>query len=398
MLIPQGLLKRQRKELFQQPARADSLARNLAGDNAAMTTPTLFSPLKIRSVTLPNRIAVSPMCEYSSEDGFASDWHLVHLGSRAVGGAGLVMTEAAAVEAEGRITYADLGIWKREHVGPLRRITEFVKSQGAMPGIQLAHAGRKASTEAPWDGGAPIAPGVRNGWQVQAPSAKAFTEGGPAPHAMTLTDIQRVVKAFAAAARLALDAGFEVIEIHGAHGYLIHQFLSPLSNTRTDEFGGSFDNRARVALEVVKAVRAEIGPDVPLFLRISATDWVEGGWAIEDSVELARRAAVLGVDLVDVSSGGSALSAKIPVGPGFQVPFAARIRGEAGVMTGAVGMITEPAQAEEIVATGKADVILMAREFLRDPYFGIHAAEKLGAQVTMPKQYLRAIPGSVRRS
>jgi 2,4-dienoyl-CoA reductase-like NADH-dependent reductase (Old Yellow Enzyme family) len=363
-----------------------------------MTTPTLFSPLKIRRATLPNRIAVSPMCEYSSEDGFASDWHLVHLGSRAVGGAGLVMTEAAAVEADGRITYADLGIWKSEHVGPLRRITDFVKSQGALPGIQLAHAGRKASTEAPWDGGAPIAPGMRNGWQVQAPSPKAFTEGGPVPRQMTCADIERVVRAFAAAARLALNAGFEVIEIHGAHGYLIHQFLSPLSNARTDEFGGSFDNRVRVAVEVVKAVRAEIGPDVPLFLRISATDWVEGGWAIEDSVELARRAAGLGVDLVDVSSGGSALSAKIPVGPGFQVPFAARIRRETGVMTGAVGMITEPAQAEEIVATGKADVILMAREFLRDPYFAIHAAEKLGAQVMMPKQYLRAIPGSVRRS
>lgn len=357
----------------------------------------LFSPLKIRSLTLPNRIAVSPMCEYSSEDGFASDWHLVHLGSRAVGGAGLVMTEAAAVEADGRITYADLGIWKSEHIGPLLRITDFVKSQGAVPGIQLAHAGRKASTEVPWDGGAPIAPGATNGWQVEAPSAKAFTEGGPLPHAMTLPDIQRVVKAFAAAARLALQAGFEVIEIHGAHGYLIHQFLSPLSNARTDEFGGCFDHRVRVALEVVKAVRAEIGPDVPLFLRISATDWVDGGWSIDDSVELARRAAALGVDLVDVSSGGSALSAKIPVGPGFQVPFAERIRKEAGVMTGAVGMITEAAQAEEIVASGKADVILMAREFLRDPYFAIHAAGKLGAQVTMPKQYLRAIPGSVRR-
>ena len=363
-----------------------------------MTIPTLFSPLKIRSITLPNRIAVSPMCEYSSEDGFASDWHLVHLGSRAVGGAGLVLTEAAAVEAEGRITYADLGIWKSEHVGPLRRITDFVKSQGATPGIQLAHAGRKASTEAPWDGGAPIAPGVKNGWQVQAPSPKAFTDGGPVPREMNCADIERVVRAFAAAARLALDAGFEVIEIHGAHGYLIHQFLSPLSNARTDEFGGSFDNRVRVALEVVKAVRAEIGPDVPLFLRISATDWVDGGWAIEDSVELSRRAAGLGVDLVDVSSGGSALSAKIPIGPGFQVPFAERIRKEAGVMTGAVGMITEATQAQEIVAGGKADLILMAREFLRDPYFAIHAAGKLGAQVTMPKQYLRAIPGSVRRS
>ncbi len=363
-----------------------------------MATPALFSPLTIRGVTLPNRIAVSPMCEYSSDDGFATDWHLVHLGSRAVGGAALVLTEAAAVEADGRITYADLGIWKSEHIGPLRRITDFVKSQGAVPGVQLAHAGRKASTEIPWLGGGPVAPGVKNGWQVDAPSAKAFTEGGPVPHAMTCADIERVVASFAAAARLGLDAGFEVIEIHGAHGYLINQFLSPLSNSRKDEFGGSFDNRVRMPLEVVKAVRTEIGPDVPLFLRISATDWVEGGWTIDDSVELARRAAALGVDLVNVSSGGSALNAKIPVGPGFQVPFAERIRKEAGVMTGAVGMITEPEQAEEIVRSGKADVILLAREFLRDPYFPIHAAQKLGAEVSLPKQYLRAILGSVARS
>jgi 2,4-dienoyl-CoA reductase-like NADH-dependent reductase (Old Yellow Enzyme family) len=362
-----------------------------------MTTPALFSPLTIRGVTLPNRIAVSPMCEYSSEDGFATDWHMVHLGSRAVGGAGLVLTEATAVEADGRITYADLGIWKNEHVGPLRRITDFVKSQGAVSGVQLAHAGRKASTEPPWYGGGPIAPDAKNGWQVDAPSAKPFTEGGPVPHEMTRADIERVVRAFAAAARLALDAGFEVIEIHGAHGYLINQFLSPLSNFRTDDFGGSFDNRARMPLEVVKAVRTEIGSNVPLFLRISATDWVEGGWIIDDSVELARRASALGVDLIDVSSGGSALAAKIPVGPGFQVPLAERIRREGGVMTGAVGMITEAAQAEEIVASGRADVILLAREFLRDPYFPIHAAQKLGAEVSLPKQYLRAIPGSIPR-
>jgi 2,4-dienoyl-CoA reductase-like NADH-dependent reductase (Old Yellow Enzyme family) len=360
--------------------------------------PALFSPLAIRGITLPNRIAVSPMCEYSSEDGFANDWHLVHLGSRAVGGAGLVLTEAAGVEPNGRITYADLGIWKQEHVGPLRRITDFVKSQGAVPGIQLAHAGRKASTRPPWDGGAPIAPDAENGWRVDAPTAKPFTEGGPVPHEMTCADIERVVRAFAAAARLALDAGFEVIEIHGAHGYLIHQFLSPLSNARTDEFGGSFDNRARVALEIVKAVRAEIGPDVPLFLRISATDWVEGAWDADQSVELARRAAALGVDLVDVSSGGSSLTAKIPIAPAFQVPLAEKIRREAGVMTGAVGMITEPERAEEIVAGGKADLVLLAREFLRDPYFAVHAAQKLGAEVSLPKQYLRAIPGSVPRN
>ena len=362
-----------------------------------MATPALFSPLTIRGVTLPNRIAVSPMCEYSSEDGFATDWHLVHLGCRAVGGAGLVLTEATAVEADGRITYADLGLWKREHVAPLRRITEFVRSQGAVSGVQLAHAGRKASTEIPWLGGGPIAPGTKNGWQVDAPSPKPFTENGPAPHEMTCADIERVVRAFASSARLALDAGFEVIEIHGAHGYLINEFLSPLSNDRTDEFGGNLANRMRFPLEIVKAVRAEIGPDVPLFLRISATDWVDGGWGIDESVELARCAGPLGLDLVDVSSGGNALNAKIPMAPGFQVPFAERIRREGGVMTGAVGMITEPAQAEEILTSGKADVILLAREFLRDPYFPIHAAQKLGAEVSLPKQYLRAIPGSVRR-
>lgn len=361
-------------------------------------TRRLFSPLTIRGITLPNRIAVSPMCEYSSDDGFATDWHLVHLGSRAVGGAGLVMTEATAVEADGRITYADLGIWKDAHIEMLRRITAFLKSQGATPAIQLAHAGRKASTEVPWDGGAPIAPGKKNGWQVDAPSAKAFNEGGPVPHEMTRADIQRVVKAFAAAARRAMQAGFELIEIHAAHGYLIHQFYSPLSNFRTDEFGGSFENRVRLALEIVRAVREEIGPNVPLLMRISATDWVHGGWTIDDSVELARRAGTPGVDLIDVSSGGNVVGAKIPIGPGYQVAFAERIRRETGVMTGAVGMITTPEQSEAILDAGQADVILMARELLRDPYFPIHAAEKLGAPVSVPKQYLRAVPDSIRRN
>lgn len=362
-----------------------------------MSNPALFTPLTIRKVTLPNRIAVSPMCEYSSDDGFASDWHLVHLGSRAVGGAGLVMTEANAVEADGRITWADLGIWKDAHIEPLKRIASFIKGQGSVPATQLAHAGRKASTEVPWDGGAPIPPAQPHGWQVDAPSAKPFLDGGPLPHELDVAGIRRVVDAFAAAARRALDAGFEVIEIHAAHGYLIHQFLSPLSNFRTDCYGGSFDNRARLALEIVQAMRAQIGSDVPLFMRISATDWVEGGWDADQSVELARRAAALGVDLIDVSSGGASPAAKIPMAPGFQVPFADRIRKEAGVLTGAVGMITTPQQAESILQAQQADLVLLAREFLRDPYFAVHAAQALGAPVSLPKQYLRAIPGSVRR-
>lgn len=363
----------------------------------AVAERTLFAPLAIRDITLANRIAVSPMCEYSSEDGFANDWHLVHLGSRAVGGAGLVMTEATAVEADGRITMPDLGIWKTEHIEPLKRITSFIKSQGSVPGIQLAHAGRKASTRAPWDGGAAVAPGQPNGWQVVAPSAVPFLEGGPVPRELTTADIRHVVEAFAAAAHRALAAGFEVIEIHGAHGYLIHQFLSPLSNFRIDEYGGSFENRARIALEIVTAVRQEMGPKLPLFLRISATDWTEGGWTIDHSVELARCVKALGVDLIDASSGGNVAGARIPVEPGYQVAFAERIRKEAGLLTGAVGMITTAEQAELIIQSGQADLVLLAREFLRDPYFPVHAAQSLGVPVSLPKQYLRAIPNSVRR-
>jgi 2,4-dienoyl-CoA reductase-like NADH-dependent reductase (Old Yellow Enzyme family) len=359
--------------------------------------PALFSPLIIRGITLPNRIAVSPMCEYSSEDGFASDWHLVHLGSRAVGGAGLVFTEATAVTADGRISAVDLGIWKDEHIDFLRRITAFVKSQGAVPGIQLAHAGRKASTPAPWEGGSAIRPDEPGGWQAVAPSAVPFRPEDPILHELTAAEIAGIVTAFAAAARRALTAGFEVLELHAAHGYLIHEFLSPLSNHRTDTYGGSFDNRIRIVLEVVEAVRKEIGPDVPLFMRISATDWTEGGWTIDDSVELARRVKPLGIDLVDASSGGNVPNAKIPLGPGYQVPFAERIRRDAGILTGAVGMITDPEQANAIVESGQADLVLLAREFLRDPYFPVHAAQKLGSEVSMPKQYLRAIPGSVRR-
>ena len=364
---------------------------------SAVATRTLFEPLVIREVTLPNRIAVSPMCEYSCEDGFANDWHLVHLGSRAVGGAGLVMTEATAVEADGRITWGDLGIWKTEHIEPLARITSFIRKQGSVAGIQLAHAGRKASSQVPWDGGAAIAPGQPNGWQAVAPSAVAFNAGDPVPREMNTADIRRVVDAFAAATRRALIAGFEVIEIHSAHGYLIHEFLSPLSNFRTDEYGGSFENRTRMPMAVAQAVRQEMGPTLPLFVRISATDWTEGGWTIEDSVELARRLKPLGVDLIDASSGGNVAGAKIPLAPGYQIGFAERIRKEAGLLTGAVGMITTAEQAEGIVHSGQADIVLLAREFLRDPYFAMHAAQALGAPVLAPKQYLRAFPDSVRR-
>jgi 2,4-dienoyl-CoA reductase-like NADH-dependent reductase (Old Yellow Enzyme family) len=358
---------------------------------------TLFTPLMIRDVTLANRIAVSPMCEYSSEDGFANDWHLVHLGSRAVGGAGLVMTEATAVEAIGRITASDLGIWKNAHVEVLRRITAFIKSQGSIPGIQLAHAGRKASTRVPWEGGASLAPEQPGGWQVEAPSPVPFLPGNPVPREMTMSDIRRVVGAFAAAAHRAIDAGFEVVEIHGAHGYLIHQFLSPLSNFRADSYGGSFENRVRLLLEIASAVREAIGRQPALFLRISATDWTEGGWSIDDSVKLARLVQPVGVDLIDASSGGNVPAAKIPLEPGYQVPFAERIRRETGLLTGAVGMITTPEQADSIVQSGQADLVLLAREFLRDPYFPLHAAQKLGVPVRAPQQYLRAFPNSIRR-
>lgn len=358
----------------------------------------LFTPLTIRSITFPNRLAVSPMCEYSCVDGFANDWHFVHLGSRAVGGAGLVIAEATAVVPEGRITHGDLGIWRDEQIAPLRRITNFITAQGSVPGIQLAHAGRKASCQLPWDGGKAIKPGATNGWQVVAPSPEPFLEGDPTPHDLTVDEIHNITVAFVGATRRALDAGFEVIEIHGAHGYLINEFLSPLANHRTDEYGGTFENRTRFALETIAAVREEMGSELPLFLRISASDWVEGGWTIEDSVELSRRAAEAGVDLIDCSSGGVAPGAKIQVGPGYQVPFARQIRAEAGVATGAVGMITEAQQANAILQNGDADLVLLARELLRDPYFPMHAAQQLGVPVKAPAQYLRAFHGSVRRS
>jgi 2,4-dienoyl-CoA reductase-like NADH-dependent reductase (Old Yellow Enzyme family) len=349
----------------------------------------LFSPLTIRGVALRNRIAVSPMCEYSSDDGFANDWHLAHLGSRAVGGAGLVLTEASAVEPRGRISPADLGIYRDEHIEMLARIARFIREQGAAPGIQIAHAGRKASTRVPWEGGAVI-PESEGGWQSVAPSPIPFRPGDPAPRELDKPEIRAIVEAFAAAARRAAAAGFQVVEIHGAHGYLIDEFLSPLSNHRADEYGGAFDGRIRFALEVAAAVRGVWPESLPLFMRISATDWVQDGWQIEDSVELARQLQPLGVDLIDCSSGGQVPNVKIPLGPAYQTPFAERIRREAGILTGAVGMITEPHQADGIIRDGRADMVLLAREFLRDPYWPLHAAKVLGAQGAVPKQYGRA--------
>jgi 2,4-dienoyl-CoA reductase-like NADH-dependent reductase (Old Yellow Enzyme family) len=317
----------------------------------------------------------------------ANDWHFVHLGSRAVGGAGLVMAEASAVEERGRISHSDLGIWKDEQIEPLQRIARFLKENGAIPGLQVAHAGRKASTEVPWRGGQPLKLGA---WQPVAPSGVAFTADHAVPEELAIADIHGIVSAFAAAAQRVASAGFEILEIHAAHGYLIHEFLSPLANQRKDQYGGTFENRTRFAREVVSAVRA-VWPDrFPLFMRISATDWIDGGWTLEDSVSLARMVKGLGVDLIDCSSGGTSPAAQIAVGPGFQVPFAETVRRDAGIPTGAVGLITDPAQAEAIITTGQADIVLLAREFLRDPYWPIHAAIALGAQPTIPPQYVRA--------
>jgi 2,4-dienoyl-CoA reductase-like NADH-dependent reductase (Old Yellow Enzyme family) len=351
----------------------------------------LFDALQIRGLTFRNRVFVSPMCQYSSDDGFASDWHLVHLGSRAVGGAALVLTEATAVVPEGRITPQDLGLYRDEHVEPLARIVRFLREQGSHAGIQLAHAGRKASTWRPWDGKPGSVTPAEGGWTALAPSAVAF-EGYAVPEALTEQGVQGVVQAFAAAARRARHAGFDVIEIHAAHGYLLHEFLSPLSNRRSDRYGGSFENRTRLAREVVQAVRGEWPEQLPLFIRISATDWIEGAWDAEQSVELARQLAPLGVDLVDCSSGGLVGHAKIPVAPGYHVPFAERIRREAGVLTGAVGLITTAPQADAIIRSGQADAVLLARELLRDPYWPLHAARELEQTASWPAQYLRAAP------
>ncbi len=350
----------------------------------------LFSPLTLRGVTLKNRIAVSPMCQYSSEDGFANDWHFVHLGSRAVGGAGLIILEASAVEAIGRITAQDLGIYKDEHVAPLARIVKFLHEHGSVAGIQLAHAGRKASTSPPWAGGAPIAPNAEGGWTPVAPSPLAFDEKSNVPTELDEAGIQRVIRAFAEATDRARTAGFRVVEIHGAHGYLLHEFLSPLSNKRTDRYGGSFENRVRFTREVTRAVRQRWPEELPLFVRLSATDWVEGGWTVEDSVALAKLLKEDGADLIDCSSGAIVPGVKIPAGPGYQVPLSERVRREAGIATGAVGFIQSAFQADSILRTGQADLVLLARELLRDPYWPLHAAKELHAQVTWPKQYERA--------
>jgi 2,4-dienoyl-CoA reductase-like NADH-dependent reductase (Old Yellow Enzyme family) len=351
----------------------------------------LFDKLQIRDVTLRNRIVVSPMCQYSSPDGFATDWHLVHLGSRAVGGAGLVITEASAVTPEGRISPWDLGIWKDEHIDMLARIARFIREQGAVPGMQLAHAGRKGSTKRPWDGPGKISES-EGGWVPVAPSALPYDPTFPRPAALDVEGIHEIVNAFAEAARRALRAGFQLIEIHAAHGYLIHEFLSPLSNTRTDAYGGSLDNRVRFLAEVVRAVRAEWPATLPLFVRISATDWVDGGWDVDQSIQAVKKIAPLGVDLIDCSSGGLDPRQKIPVKPGFQVPFAQEIRDKTGVMTGAVGMIGVPEMASEILRSDKADVVISAREFLRRPYWPLDEARDLGIPVTWPAQYLRAAP------
>ncbi len=351
---------------------------------------TLFSPLALRSVTLRNRIGMSPMCQYSAVDGRVGDWHLVHYGARAVGGVGLVVVEASGVEARGRISDADVGIWEDAHVEPLARVAHLVEHHGAVAGIQLAHAGRKASVCAPWDqGGAPRLP-AEGGWTPVAPSAIPFADGHALPEALTETGIAGVVRAFADAARRALAAGFRVVEIHAAHGYLLHEFLSPLSNARTDRYGGSLENRTRIVREVVEAVRRVWPERLPLLLRVSCTDWVEGGWDLPQTVELCRQVRPLGVDLVDCSSGGNVATARIPAGPGYQVPFAETIRRDAGVATAAVGMITDPAQAETIVRTGQADVVLLARELLRDPQFALRAARALGQEGPWPRQYHRA--------
>ena len=356
-------------------------------------TTHLFTPLQLRDVRLRNRIGVSPMCQYSSVDGFANDWHLVHLGSRAVGGAALIVTEATAVLPEGRISPEDLGLWKDEQIEMLARIFRFIETQGAVPAMQLAHAGRKASTAAPWKTGGSVVEEKDGGWRpIFAPSPLPFSSDDIVPEELDHAGVERVVRAFADAARRALEAGAKVIEIHAAHGYLLHSFLSPLSNQRTDEYGGSFDNRTRALREVVAAVRAVWPERFPLLVRLSVTDWVEAGWDLEQSVMLAPQLRELGVDLVDCSSGGAVPGARIPVGPGYQVPFAERIRHEAGIPTAAVGMITTPEQADQIIRTGRADMVFLARELLRDPYFPLHAASRLNTQVRVAPQYQRAFP------
>ncbi len=360
-------------------------------------TPTthLFEPFTLRGTTFPNRIAVSPMCQYSATEGRASDWHLVHYGGLAQGGAGLVLMEAAAVRPEGRISPQDLGLWEDAQIEPLARINRFIASQGAVPGIQLAHAGRKACTPAPWRGASATLPLSEGGWQPVAPSALPFDTGWATPTALSEAGITEIIDSFVAAAKRALAAGFQVIELHAAHGYLLHQFLSPLANQRTDAYGGAFANRTRLLREVAAAVRRVWPEHLPLFVRISATDWAEGGWYPEESALLGKALRELGVDLVDVSSGGMVPRATIPVAPGYQVPFAARIRTDAGLPTGAVGLITEPCQAEAILSENKADLVFLGRELLRDPRWPLRAAQELGVETPWPAQYARAARGTV---
>jgi 2,4-dienoyl-CoA reductase-like NADH-dependent reductase (Old Yellow Enzyme family) len=363
------------------------------------TTPSLFTPITFRGTTLRNRVAMSPMCMYSAaDDGLATDFHFVHLGSRASGGAGLVMVEATAVTPEGRISAADLGIWSDQHVEPLRRIAHFVASQGAVPAIQIAHAGRKASCRAPWLGGKPILDPAEGGWPVIGPSALAFSDESPVPMPLDDAGLDAVVDAFEAATRRALEAGFQAVEIHSAHGYLLHQFLSPLSNKRTDAYGGSLENRMRFPLRVAERVRSTVPDHLPVFLRLSATDWVpEGGWDVEQAVVYAMRLKELGIDLIDVSSGGLVPDAVIRPSHGFQVPFARRIREGAGIPTGAVGLIDEASQAQEIIGTGEADLVLIGRQLLRDPYWALHAAAELGAPAPWPTPYGYAVARHARR-
>jgi len=352
----------------------------------------LFDPITLRELEIPNRIWVSPMCQYSAtEDGIATDWHLVHLGSRAVGGAGMVIAEASGVAPEGRISPYDLGIWSEEQVEAFKPITRFIAEHGSVPAIQLAHAGRKASTNRPWLGGKPVGPDDR-GWQPVGPSPIAYHEGYPEPHELTTDEVRGVVDAFAAAADRAARAGFEAVEVHAAHGYLVHQFLSPHTNRRTDEYGGSFEARTKLAVDVARAVRESFPANRPILVRISASEYVEDGWDLDQSIALAKLLKDAGVDMIDASSGGNLPHQSLKPYPGYQVPFAREIRQQAGIPTAAVGLITDPAQAESVVASGDADVVLMGREFLRDPYWPLHAAHALGVDVDWPVQYVRAKP------
>jgi 2,4-dienoyl-CoA reductase-like NADH-dependent reductase (Old Yellow Enzyme family) len=349
----------------------------------------LFTPLTLRGVTLRNRIVLSPMCQYSAQEGQASDWHLVHLGARAAGGAGLVFTEACAVSPQGRISPADLGIWDDSHIPALARLTAFIRAQGAVAGIQLAHAGRKASTQVPWRGGRPLTP-AEGGWEPVGPTAVPFDQGYPVPRVASAAELEGIVEAFAAAAARACEAGFQVVEIHAAHGYLVHSFLSPLTNRRSDVWGDGFNGRLRLLAQIVQEVRGRWPAELPLFVRVSASDWVEGGWSADDTVALARSLAPLGVDLVDCSSGGLLPGVTIPAAPGYQVPFAERVRREAQVAAGAVGLITEPVQAEAIVSEGRADLVFLGRQLLREPSWPLRAARELGVEGPWPVQYLRA--------